>query len=202
MKIKIPVLFNAVLFVVTLPFAEGETKDVTVKSGDTLKLLTDPSLKLQGDSHILWYIQLIGQKKGKTIANYESGTLKLPHPEWSKEKLQLDETLGSITIGPLSVNDSNIFHGDITDINGMLHRFHYNVTVMDDSNPVTAKLPESRNDPNNQRSHIGLGGALPIVCAIVLLLIVVGLMFKKKTQTEKKGNTQEVLDIPLQDIQP
>nr|XP_020481443.1 uncharacterized protein LOC109975355 [Labrus bergylta] len=197
MKIKIPVLFNAVLFVVTLPFAEGETKDVTVKSGDTLKLMTDPSLKLQGDSLILWYIQLIGQKEGKTIANYESGTLKLPHPEWSKEKLQLDETLGSITIGPLSVNDSNIFHGEIIDINSTVHRFHYNVTVVDDPNPVTEKLPESRSDPNNQRSHIVV--AVPTGFA---LLIVVVLMVKMKKQKIKKGNTQEVLDIPLQDIQP
>nr|XP_020515354.1 uncharacterized protein LOC110004140 [Labrus bergylta] len=189
MKIKIPVLFNAVLFFV-LAVKASEKKNV--KAGEKITLLTGFT-DLRGDYSVWLYLRNGTQKD--TLIKCDGEEVECELSKMSEGKL--DRENGSLTFGPLNVADSGVYGIQTIDGDNINHEKDYEVTVSDDPNPVTEKLPESRNDPNNQRSHIVV--AVPTGFA---LLIVVVLMVKMKKQKIKKGNTQEVLDIPLQDIQP
>ncbi|XP_060904529.1 uncharacterized protein zgc:171500 isoform X2 [Labrus mixtus] len=180
MNLKIPVLFNAVLFFV-LAVKASEKKNM--KAGEKITLLTGFT-ELHGEYSVLLYLKNGIQKDNLIKCDGENVECELSKTFEGK----LDGESGSLTFGPLNVKDSGVYVIETTNGDSDVLEKYYEVTVSDDPNPVTAKRPENSNDPNNPRSQIGLCVALPIVCAIGLLLGTSFLIFKKKTQTEKKGN--------------
>ncbi|CAJ1054085.1 uncharacterized protein LOC113040287 [Xyrichtys novacula] len=107
---------------VSLPLGSDEIKNLTVSTGDTVTLPAG-SAELQGDYSVLWSLKN-GNEEVKLVT-CDAGE----PPKYFKENLDLDTTYGSLTFGPLRVEDSGVCEGEITDGDSNVHRYKYKITV-------------------------------------------------------------------------
>ncbi|CAJ1053913.1 uncharacterized protein LOC109975355 [Xyrichtys novacula] len=132
---------------VSLPLGTDEIKYLTVSTGETVTLPAG-SAELQGDYSVLWSLKN-GNEEVKLVT-CDAGE----PPEYFKENLDLDTTYGSLTFGPLRVEDSGVCEGEITDGDNSVHRYKYKITVS-----------EARANASTMRFD------LTIVLAVVFLVL-------------------------------
>ncbi|XP_034544122.1 uncharacterized protein LOC117816112 [Notolabrus celidotus] len=134
---------------VSLPVESSEIKKLTAYAGENLTLSTG-SDELQDDDSVLWSCDN-GKKTLVTCDAKKS-------PTYHQENIKLDPTTGALTLGPLSVDDSNVYEGEIY-INNIKHTFKYEVTVSE----AGSSTGTSPNTAHTLTSNLGCVFAAALV---------------------------------------
>lgn len=143
-----------------LPGGQGETVTVTGKAGDHITLQTGVT-GLHGDYQVIWST---GEER-RVIVHFDEGDLILN----TSERFHLDIKTGSLTIRPLSINDTGLYKGQIINGNGSQHSFNLTVVEADPIKPTDAPLD---NITAYQWKYLAtaLSVVLFVLVCIVLLL--------------------------------